>query len=302
MIILKSNLLDDKIILWNYFCKYIQNTKKGEVMTKRSKKGKRSKKNNKRVSKSKLFIVILGVFLIVLCIFNGIKFTINGATKVKENISVLAKSVFGPGEDTSNVNTDKQFDLADENNDNNKKYIVYLDVGHGGTDTGYVSDSGVAEKDLDMEISKQVSEILSSHNDISVIVSRNTDTNLSNRERVDDANMQNADVFVSIHMTGNDDSTAEGIQTFYRVDSDDASDELATLVQKSTVAYVDLKDRGAQAFTFDVLKGNNMPSIIVECGFLSNPKEEKKLTNSKFQQSLSEGIAQGILTFLDTQG
>ena len=45
-----------------------------------------------------------------------------------------------------------------------------------------------------------------------------------------------------------------------------------------------------------------MPAILVECGFLSNPKEEKKLTNEKFQSSLSEGIAQGILSFLDAQG
>ena len=73
------------------------------------------------------------------------------------------------------------------------------------------------EKDLDLQISKLVSSRLSSQGDISVIVSRNTDINLSNAERVEDGNQQNADVFVSIHMTGNEDESAEGVQTFYRV-------------------------------------------------------------------------------------
>ena len=214
----------------------------------------------------------------------------------------LITTVFGEDEDTSEVNKDKQFDLEEENEDIKKKYVVYLDVGHGGTDVGYKTKSGVYEKDLDLQISKLVSSRLSSQGDISVIVSRNTDINLSNAERVEDGNKQNADVFVSIHMTGNEDESAEGVQTFYRVESDDASDELATLVQKSVVAYVDLKDRGATPFTFDVLKDNNMPAILIQCGFLSNPTDEKKLTNPEFQKDLAEGIAQGILSFLDAQG
>lgn len=65
---------------------------------------------------------------------------------------------------------------------------------------------------------------------------------------------------------------------------------------------MNLKDRGVTPFTFDVLQGNNMPAILIQCGFLSNPKEEKKLTNPEFQKDLAEGIYQGILSFLDTQG
>lgn len=271
-------------------------------MRKKNKRGRHEKKRKKRISKSKLFIVALLVLFAGIVVVKATKFTINGAVKVKENIAELAEAVFGSDEDTISVNKDKQFDLEDENIDSKNKYVVYLDVGHGGSDTGYVSKNKVAEKDLDLEIAKKVSNILSSQGDISVIVSRNTDINLSTKERVEDGNLQNADVFVSIHMSSNDDSSAEGVQTYYRSDSNDASDELATLVQKSVVSYVELRDRGAKAFTFDILKGNNMPAILVECGFLSNPKEEKKLTNEKFQSSLAEGIAQGILSFLDAQG
>ena len=265
-------------------------------------KGKHRKKTKTRISKSKLLIVGICLLLFTFGITKVFKAVSSNFSTAKDNVDFLITTVFGEDEDTSEVNKDKQFDLEEENEDIKKKYVVYLDVGHGGTDVGYKTKSGVYEKDLDLQISKLVSSRLSSQGDISVIVSRNTDINLSNAERVEDGNKQNADVFVSIHMTGNEDESAEGVQTFYRVESDDASDELATLVQKSVVAYVDLKDRGATPFTFDVLKDNNMPAILIQCGFLSNPTDEKKLTNPEFQKDLAEGIAQGILSFLDAQG
>ena len=268
----------------------------------RRRKGKHRKKTKTRISKSKLLIVGICLLLFTFGITKVFKAVSSNFSTAKDNVDFLITTVFGEDEDTSEVNKDKQFDLEEENEDIKKKYVVYLDVGHGGTDVGYKTKSGVYEKDLDLQISKLVSSRLSSQGDISVIVSRNTDINLSNAERVEDGNKQNADVFVSIHMTGNEDESAEGVQTFYRVESDDASDELATLVQESVVAYVDLKDRGATPFTFDVLKDNNMPAILIQCGFLSNPTDEKKLTNPEFQKDLAEGIAQGILSFLDAQG
>lgn len=268
---------------------------------KKRNKGKHGKKRT-RIDKRKLLVVVVCLLIVAFGIFKAFQVVSTGVSVAKENVDTLITAVFGEGEDTSKVNKDKQFDLAEENTVEKKKHVVYIDVGHGGTDGGYKTKDGVLEKDVDLQISKLVSSRLSSQGDISVVVSRNTDTTLSNSERVDDGNKQNADLFVSIHMTGNDDPTAQGAQTFYRVGADDASDELATLVQKSVVAYVDLKDRGVTPFTFDVLQGNNMPSILIQCGFLSNPKEEKKLINPDFQKDLAEGICQGILSFLDAQG
>ncbi|WP_455540079.1 N-acetylmuramoyl-L-alanine amidase family protein [Terrisporobacter sp.] len=271
-------------------------------MARKTKKGRHRRKTKTRLSKSRLFIVAIALLILIFVVFKAFKATSTGILAAKDNVSSLVSRVSGKSADTSQVNKDKQFDLDEENTDVKKKYVVYLDVGHGGSDGGYKTKDGVYEKDLDLQISKLVSSRLSSQGDVSVIVSRNTDKALSNAERVADGNEQNADVFVSIHMTGNDDKSAEGVQTFYRVESNDASDELATLVQKSVIAYVDLKDRGAMPFTFDVLKENNMPAILIQCGFLSNPKEEKKLTNPEFQKDLAEGISQGILSFLDAQG
>lgn len=268
----------------------------------RNSKRKRHKKTKTRISKKRLMIVALVLLLIGFGIFKGIQVTFLGIDKLKNNFGVLVTTIFGEGDDTSQVNTDKQFDLEEENQDVKKKYVVYIDVGDGGSEVGYKTKDGVTEKDLNLTISKLVSTRLSSQGDINVIVSRNTDSNLSSKERVEDANYQNADVFVSIHMTGNENPTAEGIQTFYREDSNNGSDELATLVQKSMVSYVDLKDRGVTPFTFDVLKDNNMPAILIQCGFLTNPEDGKKLSNPDFQKDLAEGISQGILSFLDAQG
>lgn len=271
-------------------------------MARKTKKGKHRRKKKTRIDGKKLIVVVVALFVMIFGLFKVTQAISSGVSVAKENVGTLMTSIFGEGKDTTQVNNDKQFDLEEENTDVKKKYVVYLDVGHGGIDTGYKSSNGALEKDIDLEVSKLVSSRLSSQGDVSVIVSRNTDTTLSNSERVEDANRQNADIFVSIHMTGNDDATAEGVQTFYRVDANDASDELATLVQKSVAAYVNLKDRGVTPFTFDVLQGNNMPAVLIQCGFLSNPEEEKKLTNPDFQKDLAEGIAQGILSFLDAQG
>lgn len=270
-------------------------------MARKIKKGKHREKRV-TIDKKKLLFVIACLLIVTFTLFKAFKATLAGVSVAKDNFGSLITAVFGEGEDTSKVNEDEQFDLEDESTIEEKKFVVYIDVGHGGTDGGYKTKSGILEKNVDLQISKLVSSRLSSQGDISVVVSRTTDTTLSNNERVEDANKQNADVFISIHMTGNNDSTAQGVQTFYRVGADDASDELATLVQKSVSAYVDLKDRGATPFTFDVLQGNNMPSMLIQCGFLSNEKEEKKLTNPDFQKDLAEGISQGILSFLDAQG
>lgn len=271
-------------------------------MARQSKKGKHRRKKTTRIDKRKLILVIICLLILILGLFKALQAVLSGVSVAKENVGSLITAVFGEGEDTSKVNKDKQFDLEEEDTNEKKKYVVYIDVGRGGSDVGYKTKNGILEKDVNLQISKLVSSRLSSQGDVSVVVSRNTDISLSNRERVEDGNKQNADVFVSIRMTGNEDSTAEGVQTFYRVGANDASDELATLVQKSVAAYVDLKDRGVKPFTFDILKDNNMPAILLQCGFLSNPKEEKKLTNPEFQKDLAEGISQGILSFLDVQG
>ena len=102
----------------------------------RNRNKKRHKKSKARVSKKKLIIVILALLLTGFTIFKGIQVTFAGIDKLKDNFGVLMTSIFGEGDDASQVNTDKQFDLEEENQGVKKKYVVYIDVGHGGDDIG----------------------------------------------------------------------------------------------------------------------------------------------------------------------
>lgn len=268
----------------------------------RSKRKNRTKKT--RISKRRVFIFIIGLILslaiALFAVFKLVEVISPGVSTAKENIESMISVVFGDDEETNDESTSKQFDLQEEKQE--KKHVVYIDAAGGGQNIGYKSKSGTLEKDINLQVSKLVSSKLSAQGDVSVVLSRTTDKMLSTSERVEDSNKQDADVLVSIKMTGHDDPSPEGAQAFYRVGPSDASDQLATLIQKSIVAYVDLKDRGVTPLTFDILKENDMPAVVLQCGFLSNPDEEKKLIDPKFQEELAEGIAQGILSFLDAQG
>ena len=120
-------------------------------MRKKNKRGRHEKKSKKRISKSKLLIVGICLLLFTFGITKVFKAVSSNFSTAKDNVDFLITTVFGEDEDTSEVNKDKQFDLEEENEDIKKKYVVYLDVGHGGTDGGYKTKSGVYEKDLDLQ-------------------------------------------------------------------------------------------------------------------------------------------------------
>ena len=94
-------------------------------------------------------------------------------------------------------------------------------------------------------------------------------------------------------------NTANGVEIYYKESELYNVDELARYVQDSIVSYVGLKDRGVGVGNFGVLRSATMPAIIIKCGFITNPEEEKKLTDDKFINEFTEGIAQGILSYID---
>lgn len=83
-------------------------------------------------------------------------------------------------------------------------------------------------------------------------------------------------------------------------EKNDGSYELAKQIQETITSYIDVRDRGVKPERFQVLLQSKMPAVLIECGFLSNDEEAKKLKDEAYQESLAEGIAQGILTYLDT--
>ena len=263
-------------------------------MSRRSNISKGKSKKKKRIKKTRLLIVIIFMVLFVSVISKAVV----GVAQVIKNID---KNNPINIEDTINQ---KHFDLEEEvNKDLGKKYTVLIDPGHGGNDKGAQSkDKKIFEKDVTLLLSKIVANKLSKQNDVQVVISRTDDKYLSLSDRAQMANRENVDLLVSIHLNAEGGgNTAHGLETYYRKGANDGSEKLANSVQKSIKSYVEIRDRGVREDTFQVLKEASMPAILVECGFLTNPKEVKQLLNEKYQENLAEGIVQGILSFLDSK-
>lgn len=249
-------------------------------------------------------IIITSICLILALFIVGFigKKTVGFVSSVWPNIVSLKDSMTGGKIDKTDVNSDEQYDVDDENKATlQKKHNVFIDVGCGGYETGYVTSSKTKEKDLNLQIAKKVAKLLSKYDDINVILSRKEDVYMSPDERKSLAESENAEVFVSIHMAAENTGKADGVETIYSSKSDDGSYDLASIIQTSIAAYIDANNRGVSDYNMKVLEDTAMPSVYIQCGFLSNSSEEKKLKNKDYQDDLSEGIAQGIMTYIDAK-
>ena len=126
----------------------IKYAKKGEIMSRQSRKNRQRGKHRKKrrsIDRKKLAIVIACLFVTLFLLFKIVQGITLGVSTAKDNVNSLVTAVFGKGKDTSNVNTDKQFDLEEEDNVPDKKHVVYIDVGHGGVDIGYETKDGKKE-------------------------------------------------------------------------------------------------------------------------------------------------------------
>ena len=183
---------------------------------------------------------------------------------------------------------------------------IVLDPGHGGSDPGKVGVNGVLEKELNLQIAMQVKEILEEKN-IQVVMTRTTDEMLcpedsdnrkreDMRKRVEMMNDVHPVLAVSIHQNSYTDPKVSGAQVFYYSESEEGK-RMAELMQKALLE-VDLNNkRAAKANdSYYLLKQTEVPTIIVECGFLSNPSEAEKLKTKEYQESVANAIVKGIET------
>jgi len=201
---------------------------------------------------------------------------------------------------------------------NNRKITVYLDPGHGGTDTGAYY-GGVAEREINLEVSKKVSNQLTDLG-YEVIMSRNSQSNSYHSDSNDDiyarpekANELDADIYVSVHhnaMPGN--SSVSGIETYYYGPSSNypplpentgshtdperlnKSLELATLIQDELIEASGANDRGVKRGAFVVVRETKMPAVLLELGYMSNPAELNRVTSDSYQNILADAVVRGI--------
>jgi N-acetylmuramoyl-L-alanine amidase len=216
---------------------------------------------------------------------------------------------------------------------------IVIDAGHGGYDTGTIGPNGLMEKDVVLDVAKRLGRLLESRLGAEVIYTRRDDTFIPLETRTAIANRERADLFISVHANSSHNSDARGVETYYLnftsspdalevaarenavseksihelqdlvkkialKDKIDESREFAGDVQESLYGGLSLNnasihDRGVKKAPFIVLIGANMPSILAEISFVSNPTDERKMETSEHRQRIAESLYRGVSKYVN---
>ena len=183
---------------------------------------------------------------------------------------------------------------------------ILLDAGHGGTDGGAAArDSGTPEKELNLRVALFLRDELK-QSGARVIMTRETDMEYSRNKREDLtarlnlAKEGNADLLISVHMNEYRLRGESGPQVFYRA-GQEQSRLLAGAIQAAMIQELKpAKERAAMAGDYFILS-LDIPSALVECGFLSNAAEEKLLLTEDYQRRVAQAIRDGIVEYASLQ-
>lgn len=183
-------------------------------------------------------------------------------------------------------------------------FTVVVDAGHGGMDVGASgTDTGVEEAGLNLAVAQRLQAELTARG-VRVIMTREDDGALAASKRGDmEARREmlrdeTADIVVSIHMNKYGDRSVSGAMAYYMQGSAEG-ERLAQMVIDSVCDAIDRDRRAANPGDYFVLRECEAPSVLVECGFLSNAEEEKKLQDGAYQQLLAEAIAAGVIAYVE---
>jgi N-acetylmuramoyl-L-alanine amidase len=214
---------------------------------------------------------------------------------------------------------------------------IVIDAGHGGHDTGTIGPNGLCEKDVVLDVAKRLGRLLESRLGAEVVYTRKDDTFVPLETRTAIANRERADLFISIHANSSRDGDARGVETYYLnftsspealevaarenavseksihelqdlvkkialKEKIDESREFAGDVQESLYGGLSLenagiRNRGIKKAPFIVLIGANMPSILAEISFVSNPTDERKMETSEHRQRIAESLYRGVAKY-----
>jgi N-acetylmuramoyl-L-alanine amidase len=167
---------------------------------------------------------------------------------------------------------------------------VVIDAGHGGHDRGGIPGQRIAEKDMTLDVALRLRNILSASG-YQVVMTRSTDVFVPLAGRVAIANSYRNAVFVCIHFNATKRSGASGIETyFYGRDSL----PLASAIHYYVTGVAPSANRGVRRRGYYVLRKTNVPAVLVECGFLTNPTEAAYAQSASYRQKLAEEIAAGV--------
>lgn len=216
---------------------------------------------------------------------------------------------------------------------------IVIDPGHGGHDTGTIGPNGLEEKDLVLDVGRRLGKLLETRLGAEVVYTRKDDTFIPLETRTAIANQARADLFVSVHANSSHDPDARGVETYYlnftsspealevaareNAVSETSIYELQDLIKKIALkekieesrefawdvqqslhtglaAKVPaIRDRGVKKAPFIVLIGANMPSILAEISFVSNPTDERRLSTGEYRQRIVESLYRGIAKYVN---
>ena len=191
----------------------------------------------------------------------------------------------------------------------NKPYTVVVDAGHGEPDGGAVGINGTIEKDINLQIALKLREVLENRG-VRVIMTRTDDNSICDNSartlhekkvsdmhiRLEIINTSGADLFLSIHMNSFSDPKSGGLHVFYSRNHPEA-EETATLIQESIAELTGAKTHAVKTAsdTLFLMKNPIPPAILIECGFISNPEEEKLLNDDNYQSKIAFSIANAVI-------
>ena len=215
---------------------------------------------------------------------------------------------------------------------------IVVDAGHGGHDSGTLGPGGLEEKDVVLDVALRLGKLLKQRLGADVIYTRDDDTFIPLETRTAIANKAQADLFISVHANSSPDASARGVETYYlnftnsadalevaareNAVSDESIHQLSDLVKKITLqdkiaeskefasdvegslyagleaGNSGLKDRGVKKAPFVVLIGANMPSILAEISFLTNPDDASELRDEAYRQRIAESLYRGVAKYV----
>jgi N-acetylmuramoyl-L-alanine amidase len=215
---------------------------------------------------------------------------------------------------------------------------IVIDAGHGGHDPGTIGRRGLEEKDLVLDVALRLDRMVRQELGAEVVLTRSTDVFIPLEERTGIANSRGADLFLSIHANASRNARARGIETYFlnfartphaeevaarenaisaatlkdlqnlvkaitTNSKIDESRDFAAAVHESMVAGVrqqhDVADRGVHTAPFYVLIGANMPAVLAEIAFVSNPDDEKRLGSPDYREVLARSLLRGVKAYLE---
>src|SRR5580698_1890488 len=217
---------------------------------------------------------------------------------------------------------------------------IVVDAGHGGHDSGTLGPGGIEEKDVVLDVALRLGKLLKQRLGADVIYTRDDDTFIPLETRTAIANKAQADLFISVHANSSSDPSARGVETYYlnfttsadalevaareNAVSDQSIHQLSDLVKKITLqdkisesrefafdvqqslysgledGNAGLKDRGVKKAPFVVLIGANMPSILAEISFLTNPDDAHQLRDPEYRERIAESLYLGVSRYVSS--